>query len=146
MKFSSAILLFAVGLVAAWESSSEDTTTLTSTCTQTMTITQCNPTYTDCPYVSETTTPEPVETTIETTSEMPSYPAHNTTVPHPTSGFLNTTTSAGPTLVTATQTSIVEGTSATTSEAPIVTDSGAGNLFVNSGLLMGVLAAGAAFL
>lgn len=71
------ILATGASLVAAQEV--PDTTTLTSTTTRVITLTECNPTVTDCPYrtttstevLVETTTSEEPTTSEETTSEEP---------------------------------------------------------------------------
>jgi hypothetical protein len=63
-----ALLATSVSLVAAQDDQS--TTTLTSTTTQTITITQCNPDFPDCPLNTPTTTVEPSTTPVETTSSI----------------------------------------------------------------------------
>lgn len=144
MKFFAVFALVAAGLAAAGEEPTDSTTTtVTSTLTKTMTITQCNPTYSDCPYASSTVAPEPEEPTSISSSEEPAYPAHNTTIIANSSSGLSTKTSE-PTVVTATSTSVVD--SEPTDTPDTVSNSGAGSLYVNLGLLMSVFAAGAALL
>ncbi|QPC78934.1 hypothetical protein HYE68_009686 [Fusarium pseudograminearum] len=52
-----------------------DTTTLTSTTTQVITLTQCNPTVTDCPLRTHTST----EVVVTTSTAEPEVPAEPTT-------------------------------------------------------------------
>ncbi|KAJ3461610.1 hypothetical protein MRS44_010163 [Fusarium solani] len=107
-------------LSAAQDYGLPSTTTLTSTTTKVLTLTQCNPTVSDCPYRTTTSTEVLVETStaqVETTSSeaettSSEIPVVNTTTSTSTSSTStkkvpsvkttfypagNTTTKAGPT-------------------------------------------------
>jgi len=130
-----AVLAAGVSAVAA-QSTLDGTTTSTVSQTQTITITRCNPTVTNCPARN-------------TTSSSAWYPTYNSTsVYWPTS---NVTTYATPSLPPspppATSTSVVTVNPTTSTPAPPpVHTSGARSLFAQPGLLLSVVAAGVAML
>jgi hypothetical protein len=143
MQLTSIFTFLAVGLsfVAATE---DTTTTSTSTMTKTVTITQCNPTASNCP--AQTESEYPVSTEVSSSSAyVPSYPAYNSTTAGPT-GYPNATATLQPTnsYPAVTETSVVIPTAAPTSTD--VPASGSRGLFIQSGLMMGVLGAGIALL
>ncbi|CAK7223371.1 hypothetical protein SCUCBS95973_005155 [Sporothrix curviconia] len=138
------VLAFVVTLVTATTSVS-GTTTSTISMTQTITITRCNPTVTNCPANRQNTT----------TSSSTHWPVSNTsTVAWPTSYHNKTTTSkatatgagtgAASTVVVLPSTTAPAATTASTPSS--VNTSGAQGLFIQSGLLMGGLAAAIAIL
>lgn len=94
------ILATAASLVAAQEV--PDTTTLTSTTTRVIILTECNPTVTDCPYRTTTSTEVILETTTSEEPTTSTYEAPTTTsvyVPPTTTSIelppvVNTTTSS----------------------------------------------------
>ncbi|KAI1459085.1 hypothetical protein F4805DRAFT_422548 [Annulohypoxylon moriforme] len=173
MHVSSLIVLVAGAASAVAQypvesvTSSAGTTTATSYLTATVTITKCNPTNTACPLYSSSSS-----STSSSVSTPPAYPTssvvlNTTSSAVPSSTWYpiskNSTVSAGPTAYPnvsssyvvpttyATQTSLIPTTAAATpsypasTSAPAVPASGAGIVSVQSGLLMGVLAMGAAF-
>ncbi|TLD29357.1 hypothetical protein PspLS_03778 [Pyricularia sp. CBS 133598] len=122
--------------VTAQTTSGLSTTTSTSTMTRTITITQCNPSITNCPgRNTSTSAPAAPTTSIVTsanlTSAMPT-PSKNST------GYVQ------PTLSPKTTTAVVVLPSgAPQPPAATVPPTGAGtSVFVQSGLMLGVLGAG----
>lgn len=139
MQLTSIFTFLAVGL--SFVAATEDTTTSTSTMTKTVTITQCNPTATNCPAQTESEYPVSTSSSVY----VPSYPAYNSTTAGPT-GYPNATATHAPTnsYPAVTETSVVIPTAAPTSTD--VPASGSRGLFIQSGLMMGVLGAGIALL
>ncbi|CAK7243542.1 MAG: hypothetical protein STHCBS139747_005067 [Sporothrix thermara] len=156
-SFYLTLLTFVVSLVAAASSdiiSISGTTTSTISMTQTITITRCNPTVTNCPA-------NRLNTTTTTLTSSTHWPVSNTsTVAWPTSYHNQTTSSkvvstggftsvAVPTVVVPPVTPAVVAPSApapATATPSKVNTSGAQGLFIQSGLLMGGLAAAIAIL
>jgi hypothetical protein len=155
MQFKSFFTVLAAGLsmVAAQSAEGDITTTQTSTLTQTqtVTITQCNPTVSNCPGFTVSSASTSTETTTSTVTSW-SFPLSNSSsTVGPTAVY-----SSKPTFLTSrpviTQTSFVDvpGTSSTGSAAapsssgPVT--AGAGGLFVQPALFLGVLGAGVALL
>jgi hypothetical protein len=132
-------LLAGAAVVAAQYPTDDQTTTSTMTMTATVTITKCNPTNTNCPAYSETST-----STSTSSSEVISYPIYNTTVSEGPTGYPNTTI-AKPTGYT-TQTTYVGVTPTKSGGGVTVPTSAASGLFLQSGLLLGIVAAGVTFL
>ncbi|WKT48762.1 hypothetical protein QSH57_013692 [Fusarium oxysporum f. sp. vasinfectum] len=111
MQFSSIMIAAAGASVAAAQGYAPpapvlDTTTLTSTTTRVITLTQCNPTVTNCPLRTTTST----EVVVTTSTAAPEVPTTSVYVPPTTSVYEpapsakttfypagNTTTKAGPT-------------------------------------------------
>lgn len=110
MRFAQVFAVVAA-VVASVAAKEEDVTTLTSTTTKTLTVTQCNPTKTDCPYTKY-------------------YPAGNTTSHYPTGSAPVDVVTVKP---TSTSTAVVT-LAATTTRA---VTAGAGSVLVQGGLLMG---------
>jgi len=161
MRFSNVIAL-ATGVAAANYEASPITSYSTSTqyLTATVTLTQCNSANPDCPlYTPPPTTSSSIATTSSiytsssstSSSVVVSYPVHNTTssttklyptihynstVVYPTGGYPTT----APQLPTTANTVPAQPTTT------IVPVGAAGVLSVQSGLLMGVVALGAALL
>ncbi|CAG1963928.1 unnamed protein product [Fusarium graminearum] len=109
-----------------------DTTTLTSTTTRVITLTQCNPTVTDCPLRTHTST----EVVVTTSTAEPEVPAEPTT-----SVYVAPTTSIYEPVVNTTShhevpTIVNTPTISTTKKAPLpkTTYYPAGNTTVNAGL------------
>ncbi|EPE10364.1 hypothetical protein F503_05459 [Ophiostoma piceae UAMH 11346] len=140
-SFYLTFLAFVVAMVSA-QTSISGTTTSTLSMTQTITITRCNPTVTNCPANRHNTT----------TSTF--YPASNTsTVAWPTTYHNKTTATHVASTGGFTKSTPIVISSATipaTSTAPAATSevstSGAQSLFVQSGLLLGGLAGAIALL
>ncbi|CAK7265557.1 hypothetical protein SEPCBS119000_001579 [Sporothrix epigloea] len=143
-SFYLAVLAFVVTFVAAGSGIStavSGTTTSTISMTQTITITRCNPSITNCPAHrhNTTTTHWPVSNT-STVAWPTSYYNKSTPVVIPTG------TGAGA-VVSSTVVIIAPPSTAAASSAPAsVSTSGAQGLFIQSGLLMGGLAAAIAIL
>ncbi|KAK5658789.1 hypothetical protein OQA88_1601 [Cercophora sp. LCS_1] len=133
MQIKNIFTVLAAGLTLASATKPVDveediTTTSTSTMTQTVTITECNPTNTACPgYWPKT----------NSTSAAPTW-FHNAT------SWAIPTGTGKPAVI---QTSIVS-TAAPTKPATTVpvTTSGANGLFLQSGLLLGIVGAGVALI
>ncbi|KAK4185520.1 hypothetical protein QBC35DRAFT_301118 [Podospora australis] len=149
MQFKSFFAVLAAGLsmVAAQGAEEDITTTQTSTLTQTqtVTITQCNPTVSNCPgFVASST-----ETTTSTVTSWTFPLSNSSSTVGPTAVY-----SSKATLLTSrpviTQTSFVDvpGASSTgsgpASSSPAT--AGAGSLFIQPAILLGVLGAGVALL
>ncbi len=119
MLFARIVAIIALAAGSVWAGGyDDDVTTLTSTTTKTLTVTKCNPTKTDCPYNKH-------------------YPSGNGTRSYPT-GTKPAYTS-------------IKVTTTPTAPLPPATSrpvaAGAGNVFVQTGLLAGVVGLGmAAFL
>lgn len=121
MQFKSLFVILAAGLSVAMAGEEKDTTvTSTSTQTRTLTITECEPSNTACPGYW---------TKNSTVSAHPTYSKNSTDWAYPTGGKVTETKPIA--------------TSPAKTTAPIPT-AGAGGLFVQSGLLLGVLGAGIA--
>lgn len=158
MQFKSifAVMAASLSMVAAQSAEGDITTTQTSTLTQTqtVTITQCNPTVSNCPGFSASST-IPTISSIETTTSTVttwSFPLSNSSsTVGPTAVY-----SSKPTFLTSrpiiTQTSFVDvpgvsstgGLSTPSPSGPVT--AGAGGLFVQPALFLGVLGAGVALL
>jgi hypothetical protein len=135
-----AVVAAGLSLVAA----QDETTTSTSTLTQTITITKCNPTVTNCPARNTSTS------TSSTTWSFPLSNSTSTAGPTgPTAVYNSTSYSLPASTPLVTETAVVTTTptkSGSTGAASTVSVSGARGLMVQSGLLLGVLGAGVAFL
>ncbi|KAF5579053.1 hypothetical protein FPCIR_11315 [Fusarium pseudocircinatum] len=104
MQFSSIMIAAAGASVAAAQdyaappAAGLDTTTLTSTTTRVITLTQCNPTVTDCPLRTTTST----EVVVTTSTAAPEVPTTSVYVPPTTSVYepvVNTTSHELPTII-----------------------------------------------
>ncbi|KAK3398010.1 hypothetical protein B0T20DRAFT_480217 [Sordaria brevicollis] len=160
MQIKSILTVLATGLsMVAAQEAADTTMTSTATMTLTVTITSCNPTVSNCPGATTTSTSS-VETSsvvLTTSSAAPIETSSSSSiVVVPSSSSLswsfpqvNSTTLAGPTasqpvFVTSTQSAIVTASEPASPSAPVT--GGAAGLTAQSGLVMGVLALGAALL
>ncbi|KAH8878658.1 hypothetical protein GQ53DRAFT_82491 [Thozetella sp. PMI_491] len=139
MQITRIFAVLATGLAfAAAQDDIETTTTSTQTLTQYVTITKCNPTVTNCPARTNSSTVAP------TTSSVWSYSKNSTVSSGPTAYPNSTSTYVAPTSKTpVTQTTAV---SPSKSSATTVPTGAAGSLFVQSGLMAGVLGVAVALL
>ncbi|CAK7267679.1 hypothetical protein SEPCBS57363_002713 [Sporothrix epigloea] len=144
-SFYLTVLAFVVTLVAAGSDIStaiSGTTTSTISMTQTITITRCNPSVTNCPANRHNTT---------TTAHWPV--SNSSTVAWPTSYFNKSSSTVIPTgsgagtVVSSTVVVVLPPPTAAAPTAPAAVSTSAGqSLFIQSGLLMGGLAAAIAIL
>ncbi|EHA48928.1 hypothetical protein MCOR27_003782 [Pyricularia oryzae] len=115
------------------------TTTSTSTMTRTVTITQCNPSITNCPGRNTSSTTAAAPTTIVSsanlTSAMPT-PSKNST------GYVQPTLSPK----TSTAGVVLPSTAPQPPVATVPPTAAGTSVFVQSGLMLGVLGAGIAIL
>ncbi|KAM0329866.1 hypothetical protein ACHAQA_004031 [Verticillium albo-atrum] len=151
MRFTAFFAVLAAGAAVAHPEGDyevEQTTTLTATTTHTITITECDPTYVDCPLNKPTSTvveaapvtSEPVVPTSEPVVETPVYeepiietpslspvpppveeeiPVETSSIPYfPVS---NSTTHVGPT-ATAPHTTLIPASSTVQGNVPVVTE------------------------
>ncbi|KAF5563575.1 hypothetical protein H9Q69_002335 [Fusarium xylarioides] len=104
MQFSSIMIAAAGASVAAAQdyappAAGLDTTTLTSTTTRVITLTQCNPTVTDCPLRTTTST----EVVVTTSTAAPEVPTTTSVYVPPTTSVyepvVNTTSHELPTII-----------------------------------------------
>jgi len=123
MQFSSIMIAAAGASVAAAQDYAPpapvlDTTTLTSTTTRVITLTQCNPTVTNCPLRTTTST----EVVVTTSTAAPEVPTTSVYVPPTTSVYepvVNTTSHELPTIIsTPTISTTKTATSAKTTSYP----------------------------
>ena len=126
MKVASALFMVAAALVAADDDmTTSGTTTITATTTRTVTIMSCNPSHTNCPYMSTSTSADAASPTPSTVNTKPVYS---------TSSYMNNTSA----YVLAPTSAKIPGPN---SSAPgTVPANGAHSVFVSPGLLLGVLA------
>ena len=162
MQFKSILAVVATGLsMVAAQEAADTTMTSTATMTLTVTITSCNPTVSNCPGAT-TTSSSSVETSsvvLTTSSAAPVETSSSSSIvviPTTSSTLswsfpqVNSTTLAGPTassaFITSTQSPIVTASvpAGASPSAPVT--GGAAGLAAQSGLLMGVIALGAALL
>ncbi|KAJ4421094.1 hypothetical protein N0V85_000317 [Neurospora sp. IMI 360204] len=170
MQIKSIITVLATGLsLVAAQDAADSTILSTATMTLTVTITSCNPTVSNCPgnapatstssstssietssVVLTTSSAAPVETTssssivvIPSTSSSStlswSFPQVNSTLPGPTASQPLTSV-----FITQTQSPVVTASQPAGPSSPVT--AGAAGLAAQSGLLMSVLALGAALL
>ncbi|KAK1755314.1 hypothetical protein QBC47DRAFT_402658 [Echria macrotheca] len=126
MQFKSIIAVLAASLSLAM--ADEDiTTTSTQTLTKTLTITECNPSYTACPGW---------KTNSSVSAAPTGWPSKNSTGWAYPTGTKPSTIETVPVVV-------VPTISKTAPTAPVATGA-AGSLFVQSGLMLGLLGAGVA--
>ncbi|KAL1903335.1 hypothetical protein Sste5346_000620 [Sporothrix stenoceras] len=143
-SFYLTFLAFVVSLVAAGNAvttAATGTTTSTISMTQTITITRCNPSVTNCPanrHNTTTSTHWPVSNT-STVAWPTSY--HNKTTSH------HATATGGSSGAASTVVVLSSSPAGAPSSSPsTATTSGAQGLFIQSGLLLGGLAAAIAIL
>lgn len=150
MRFTTVFALAAATLVAAYED--QLTTTLTSTSTNYVTVTECGPEVPDCtnkapvpttteiPSPPPVVVPPPVNTTTTTPSMVYPPPVNTPSIKTPTPAPIETTTvELPPSPPQETSTKIVIGT--TTRPAESQPTAGAAGVVLQSGFLIAALAA-----
>jgi hypothetical protein len=151
MQFSTVFLTVvaaAAGLVSAEEPTT--TTTLTSTLTQTVTITSCNPTVSNCPALLATATAAAVTSdAVEAVTTSSAYvytssAASHSYPPHGSNSTAHTTVLTSVGGPHSTSTAVVPGTTGA-GESGVPTGAAAG-LRAEHGLVAAVIAAGVAAL
>ncbi|KAK3952619.1 hypothetical protein QBC32DRAFT_370141 [Pseudoneurospora amorphoporcata] len=169
MQFKSILTVLATGLsLVAAQEAADSTMTSTATMTLTVTITSCDPTVSNCPgnASATSTSTSSIETSSVVLTTSSAAPVETTSsssivvIPSTSSSSIlswsfpqvNSTTLAGPTasapltsaFITQTQSAIVTASQPASPSAPVT--GGAAGLAAQSGLLMGVVALGAALL
>lgn len=142
-SFYMTLLAFVVAMVSA-QTAISGTSTSTVQMTQTITITRCNPTVTNCPATRHNTTTSTYYPASNTSTVAWPTTYSNKTSSHvaSTGGFKST--SVALTTVAASTAAATTAPAATTSGS--VATSGAQTLFIQSGLLMAGLAGAIALL
>jgi hypothetical protein len=151
MQLTSIVAVLAAGLSLAVAQAADPvtgTTSSTTTIYQTVTVTRCNPEVTNCPASTPSASPTlspVVHNAVNTTSSMTTsttfYSAHNSTRsagPTGTGHFTNATSS--------TRSSNSPGSTGTDSSASPIPTAGAAGRFVQTSLMLGLVAAGVAIL